>query len=213
MDGDGCSAACQVEAGYLCDVFAEPTQCRTVCGDGVAAGAEACDDGNTQRGDGCAPDCTPEPPEDVCLSDDLGESTNAAWEFETPVHPERGGSCGDPDASFTHTAVVWTAAETGRYWFALTDADPSPAGDHRVLAVREGEPGCGGGELACWSYAPGEAEPATAAELYLAGGQAVILSVGREDTSRDPQRALTIEQLAGCEDPDVLASPVGPTCP
>ncbi len=29
-----------------------------VCGDGMLAGAEACDDGNTEGGDGCSADCS-----------------------------------------------------------------------------------------------------------------------------------------------------------
>src|SRR5262249_31703162 len=37
-------------------------QCRAiVCGDGKIQGKEQCDDGNTVAGDGCSPDCKPEP--------------------------------------------------------------------------------------------------------------------------------------------------------
>src|SRR3989344_2969270 len=43
--GDGCSAACQSEAGYSCS--GEPSMCITTCGDGIAAGTETCDDGGT----------------------------------------------------------------------------------------------------------------------------------------------------------------------
>ncbi|MFP4601163.1 MAG: DUF4215 domain-containing protein, partial [Persicimonas sp.] len=36
----------------------EPSTCDSTCGDGVVAGDEECDDGNTDDGDGCASDCT-----------------------------------------------------------------------------------------------------------------------------------------------------------
>lgn len=56
--GDGCSAACAIEAGYTC--AGAPSACSTACGDGVKAGAEACDDGNATSGDGCSAACTVE---------------------------------------------------------------------------------------------------------------------------------------------------------
>lgn len=58
-DGDGCSAACQVETGWSCS--GAPSLCAPVCGDGLAVGLEQCDDGNTAAGDGCSPTCTVEP--------------------------------------------------------------------------------------------------------------------------------------------------------
>ena len=40
-DGDGCGAACGVEAGYACT--GAPSACATVCGDGVVAGPGECE--------------------------------------------------------------------------------------------------------------------------------------------------------------------------
>ncbi len=57
--GDGCDAACAVEAGFSCQ--GAPSVCAIVCGDGVKGGDEDCDDGNTTPGDGCAADCLTEP--------------------------------------------------------------------------------------------------------------------------------------------------------
>lgn len=51
-DGDGCSAACQVEAGWACDGL-----CAPVCGDGLLRADEGCDDGDTVAGDGCDEAC------------------------------------------------------------------------------------------------------------------------------------------------------------
>lgn len=47
----------------LCVVAAAPT-----CGDGIAVGSEACDDGNATTGDGCTPTCTLEPDTSGCCS-------------------------------------------------------------------------------------------------------------------------------------------------
>lgn len=87
VGGDGCSAACEVESGYLCEMPGTP--CRQPrCGDGFqdfiwtsdgtgggssmggsggtagAAGGtghyENCDDGNLASGDGCTSDCNVE---------------------------------------------------------------------------------------------------------------------------------------------------------
>lgn len=36
-------------------------KCRPLCGDGLIAGSERCDDGNLDEGDGCSENCTLEP--------------------------------------------------------------------------------------------------------------------------------------------------------
>lgn len=66
--GQGCSALCEVEPGYVCDPppspasSKTPSRChKTTCGDGKQEGAEACDDGNAIDGDGCSTSCTLEP--------------------------------------------------------------------------------------------------------------------------------------------------------
>jgi cysteine-rich repeat protein len=56
--GDGCSAACVVEGGYVC--MGKPSVCSTACGDGKVAPAEGCDDGNAGGGDGCSSVCSVE---------------------------------------------------------------------------------------------------------------------------------------------------------
>ncbi len=75
--GDGCSDLCAIEAGYSCDVdVAMDGICDTtgagsvitVCGDGVVAGLEVCDDANTAAGDGCDVSCMLEPGY-VCVDD------------------------------------------------------------------------------------------------------------------------------------------------
>lgn len=76
--GDGCSAACQTEAGWVCDD--DGKNCRqTVCGDSVVEGSETCDDGNTASGDGCDALC----------------HTEAGWLCQTPGAACIVRACGD----------------------------------------------------------------------------------------------------------------------
>ena len=60
----GCTATCEVAAGYHCGSVCRdycpvpaPSTCATRCGDGIVAGAEACDTGNLTDG-GCTAACT-----------------------------------------------------------------------------------------------------------------------------------------------------------
>jgi cysteine-rich repeat protein len=57
-NGDGCSAACVVEAGFTCT--GSPSACTNGgagCGDGVRSGTEQCDDGGHLNLDGCDASC------------------------------------------------------------------------------------------------------------------------------------------------------------
>lgn len=54
---DGCSVACQIEAGWECPNLGEACSLVSVCGDGLLGPIEACDDGNTAADDGCSADC------------------------------------------------------------------------------------------------------------------------------------------------------------
>jgi fibro-slime domain-containing protein len=60
VSGDGCSADCRFEDGFVCDVEGQSCR-RTICGDGLVEGTEPCDDGNLLIGDGCTPFCQIEP--------------------------------------------------------------------------------------------------------------------------------------------------------
>ena len=70
VNGDGCSADWStIEAGYICSGSVwtawtngkSPDSPKTSwiiqCGDGLRAGSEVCDDGNTSSGDGCSSNC------------------------------------------------------------------------------------------------------------------------------------------------------------
>jgi fibro-slime domain-containing protein len=56
--GDGCSASCQVESGFVCRTVGQPCDPIAYCGDGfLKDGEEECDDGNRSPVDGCDGSC------------------------------------------------------------------------------------------------------------------------------------------------------------
>ncbi|CEL95871.1 unnamed protein product [Vitrella brassicaformis CCMP3155] len=61
VDGDGCSARCHIETGYLCGSTGGVSRCASLCGDAVVAARETCDDGNRFSHDGCSATCDTEP--------------------------------------------------------------------------------------------------------------------------------------------------------
>jgi fibro-slime domain-containing protein len=82
---DGCSATCQVEAGWEC--LTPGAACRAAaCGDGLVAGTEDCDDGNALGGDGCDVVCTLEDgfkcplPGKACSATTCGDGTKEGRE-------------------------------------------------------------------------------------------------------------------------------------
>ncbi len=59
IDGDGCSAKCMREEGWLCPAVGGA--CKELeCGNGILAEGESCDDDNHTNGDGCDSNCRPE---------------------------------------------------------------------------------------------------------------------------------------------------------
>jgi fibro-slime domain-containing protein len=87
--GDGCSATCALETGWLCvNPGAKCTAKK--CGDGVRAGTEQCDDGANVAGDGCSATCTLEagfacvdtgtPIKSVCHTSKCGDGTKEGFE-------------------------------------------------------------------------------------------------------------------------------------
>ena len=88
MNGDGCSAACEIESGNpcaangecasgVCDINEAPPVCEPAgsCGNGVLEAGEGCDDGNTMAGDGCGPGCLLELGAGPCTDNAQCEST------------------------------------------------------------------------------------------------------------------------------------------
>ncbi|MDH5716307.1 MAG: DUF4215 domain-containing protein [Spirochaetia bacterium] len=114
ISGDGCAANCTIEipaycgngivdAGEQCDDSGESANCNNncttrTCGDSIvnAIAGEACDDGGTVAGDGCAADCTIEIPA-YCGNGvtDTGEACDDNGESATCNSNCTARSCGD----------------------------------------------------------------------------------------------------------------------
>ena len=113
-NGDGCSSTCTIESNYICTggsttgkdtcsacPAGQPpnsgkTLWQAVCGDGLRAGAETCDDQNTSNGDGCTSTCTIE--------------SNYIWTGGTTSSKDTCSSCPagqPPNSGKTACAAVW----------------------------------------------------------------------------------------------------------
>jgi len=111
--GHGCSLACQVEPGWVCDA---PAAChQTVCGDRRTEGAEACDDGNQIDGDGCSASCSLEPD---CTSGTCGSKCGDGLTLLPEACDDGNQSDGDGCA---HDCTI----EPG--WTCRADAESPPA--------------------------------------------------------------------------------------
>jgi len=94
QNGDGCSSACQLECGYSCSASLTPgtngaQACATMCGDGIRAGAEECDDNNVVSGDRCDSVCQIEVNSQCVVGSECGSSTctcRSDLSFKGPVN-------------------------------------------------------------------------------------------------------------------------------
>ena len=69
-EGDGCSAICEIEAGWACDEPAGgPSVCEETCGDGLIDALEECDDGAANS------DTAPDACRTTCLDAHCGDAT------------------------------------------------------------------------------------------------------------------------------------------
>jgi cysteine-rich repeat protein len=135
-DGDGCSASCLVEAGYMCT--GEPSVCSLIqtCGNGVLDGGETCDDGNTAGGDCCSPACALDSPGTPC-GDDGRYCTG-------PERCDGAGACvsaGDPCVEGPECAR--TCNEAAGYCLAPRGTPCSDDGDSCTLDTCTGAGSCG----------------------------------------------------------------------
>ena len=107
--GDGCSAGCLVEQGWICPVPGAACVA-AACGDGFVAGSEDCDDGNPDPGDGCSDSCVLEEgfkcptPGDPCLPTTCGDGVAEGTEQCDDANNDMGDGCSpfcklEPDCS------------------------------------------------------------------------------------------------------------------
>jgi len=104
VPGDCCDATCQLEPNCVCTTpspaLSPPHEvCRStvICGDGVVAGNEACDDGNAASGDGCNATCSNVEPGYTCPP--KGGACNLAVNDCGNAKIDPGEECDDGDAT------------------------------------------------------------------------------------------------------------------
>lgn len=97
--GDGCSAACAVEAGFVCPNPGQPCVSTVECGDGKVTGDEQCDDGNVEAGDGCDASCQVAPGWSCpvaglrCVAAECGDGIIAGFEECDDGDADSGDGC------------------------------------------------------------------------------------------------------------------------
>ena len=98
-----CSGGCYLSQGVLCHGDISPTP--QICGDGILASGEECDDGNTVDGDGCSGECMNEVVTNVCLMMSMSSMTsgceNSGYEWDSCL-----GAVIDPDPCFTNVTTA-----------------------------------------------------------------------------------------------------------
>lgn len=105
--GDGCSAACLVEKGWICTVSEDSrSQCTQACGNGIIEdnALEVCDDGNLISGDGCNAQCQTEAGyicelgpsgTSVCFARACGDGIKTAKEECDDGNTQKGDGCSE----------------------------------------------------------------------------------------------------------------------
>jgi cysteine-rich repeat protein len=155
-----------------------------VCGDFTAVGPEACDDGNTDGGDGCSADCTAVEWPELCAGlpvVDPGDSIAGNLDLGSEVF----------DLSFVcsfesgrERAYSFTAPSAGQLSVSLT------SDENLVVFVRDGcGPIDGTGELSCGNSVPGSGTETSMTAL--AAGQQVTIVV--DGFTRDDAGDFTLD--------------------
>lgn len=136
VSGDGCSATCQLEEGWICEAPGLPCV-RPVCGDGLVQGTETCDDNNDLAGDGCDGRCLREPGWVCRTPGQLCERMPQPWVCSVWIYGSGDGcdcGCGAPDPDCASTDVTACA-----YNHCLEDA-PWPDATNPTLCSTEPPP-------------------------------------------------------------------------
>ncbi|MDC0717342.1 DUF4215 domain-containing protein [Nannocystis bainbridge] len=105
-----------------------------VCGDGVIAAGEGCDDGNSEDGDGCSATCTVESPEDptegalsTTGSADPDSDTGTSDDSDSTGGASEMGGCGCRGAGGAGGSSAWMLGLVGLAWRRRTRRRPTSA--------------------------------------------------------------------------------------
>jgi cysteine-rich repeat protein len=203
VGGDGCTATCALEEGFVC--AGEPSNCEFAeCGDGVVAYGEGCEDGNDRDGDGCTAGCFIELPD---------QGTELLIEGEIP---EGGPTWSQPqscDFDFG-TDVPFRA-----YWFENTTGTPLSLQVRALLngtttngveaTIFDGEwlPGIEPAGCIATGAFPGDISSAV-----VSPGERIAIIVGPESFGSDGGEVFTLEiNSEGCGDGEIQEE-IGEVC-
>ncbi|MFP6665302.1 MAG: DUF4215 domain-containing protein, partial [Deltaproteobacteria bacterium] len=168
VPGDGCSATCTVESGWICDA-SEPSICAEVCGDGLVAGAEECDDGSrvTAVAAGYAQVCAlmPDGSVDCWGWNDYGQAEDQAGPYEQIA------------ANETHTCALGSDGSVDCWGRNLYGEAEDQAGPYEQIAAGRFHTCALGsdGSVDCWgassqpAYQAGPYEQITAGSGHTCG--------------------------------------------
>ncbi|MBQ9394419.1 MAG: DUF4215 domain-containing protein [Proteobacteria bacterium] len=122
VDGDGCSADCQVEKNYACKNDDGKSVCVAIpCGNEILNENETCDDGNRLSGDGCSASCLIEKGY-LCSLDENGKSICHSSMGNGVIDAEAGEICDDGNVISGDGCSEYGAVEPG--WICLTPGTP-----------------------------------------------------------------------------------------
>ena len=140
--GDGCSATCQPEPGWVCLSAGKACARAAYCGDGVIEAPETCDDGNSIPGDGCSGTCQVEPnyrcptPGQTCASTVIcGDGTVEGYEACDDGNQAGGDGCA---ADCMAVTPGWTCPPQGG---ACTMTTVVMCGDARIDGAEQCDDG------------------------------------------------------------------------
>ncbi|MFP2912874.1 Ig-like domain-containing protein, partial [Pyxidicoccus sp. 3LFB2] len=110
--------------------------CAVTCGDGVQAGSEACDDGNTTPGDGCSATCTVELPDSTPPAAPVITGPTQGAVLSNPSPPLTGTA--EPGSTVTvreGNTVLCTAVASDTGTWSCVPTTPLADGPHTVVAT------------------------------------------------------------------------------
>lgn len=190
------------------DIWATPV----LCGDGLVAGEEECDDGNTLDGDGCSATC--ELPGEDCLNPLAMDEHPIDWDETFWLWNSGGaqfaddfaGSCGG--AAGADVVTSFTAPRDGRYHLGFGGAGANGG----VMYVWQGACGAGATESVCVDV-PNEHGVLIEIVELVAGEQIYVVVDGPSVGSDAPIDLAIIELVCGdgrlthdeeCDDGDTI---------
>lgn len=128
VDGDGCSAACVTESGWVCTIVDQKSVCsRIACGNGIFEPnlGEECDDGDRVSGDGCSANCRKESGWDCSQGEEDGATICHKTCGNGKIETKFGEACDDGNEVDGDGCSASCKVEAGYYCVVSTGSEQS----------------------------------------------------------------------------------------